>query len=80
MKLLLDENLSPALSRFLIEDGHDVVHIRDRGLASATDDVVLALTAAQGRVLISARWPSSCSASRRNEVEFLAGGSVPTCQ
>jgi len=50
MKLLLDENLSPALSRFLIEDGHDVVHVRDRGLASATDDVVRALAAAEGRV------------------------------
>jgi predicted nuclease of predicted toxin-antitoxin system len=54
MRLLLDENLSPALSRFLIEAGHDVVHVRDRGLTSATDDVVLALAAAEGRVLISA--------------------------
>ncbi len=54
MRLLLDENLSPASSRFLIEAGHDVVHVRDRGLTSATDDVVLALAAAEGRVLISA--------------------------
>jgi predicted nuclease of predicted toxin-antitoxin system len=54
MKLLLDENLSPALSRFLIEDGYDVVHVRDRGLASVTDDVVRALAAAEERVLISA--------------------------
>lgn len=54
MRLLLDENLSPTLSAFLIEAGHDVVHVRDRGLTSATDDVVLALAAAEGRVLISA--------------------------
>lgn len=54
MTLLLDENVSPALSPFLIEGGHDVVHVRDRGLGSATDDVVLALAAAEGHVLVSA--------------------------
>lgn len=54
MRLLLDENLSPAMSDFLIEAGHDVVHVRDRGLTSANDDVVLALALTEGRVLISA--------------------------
>lgn len=54
MRLLLDENLSPVLSGFLIEAGHDVVHVRDRGLTSANDDVVLELAAAEDRVLISA--------------------------
>lgn len=54
MRLLLDENLSPALCGFLIEAGHDVVHVRDLGLATAGDDVVLASAAAERRVLISA--------------------------
>lgn len=54
MRLLLDENLSPALARFLIEAGYDVVHIRDRGLTSASDEVVLALAVTEERVLISA--------------------------
>lgn len=54
MRLLLDENLSPALSPFLVEAGHDVVHVRDRGLASAADEAVLAVAASEGRVLISA--------------------------
>lgn len=43
MRLLLDENLSPAMSSFLIEAGRSVVHVRDRGLTSASDDMVLAL-------------------------------------
>ncbi|MBS4730691.1 DUF5615 family PIN-like protein [Mycobacterium sp. SM1] len=38
MRLLLDANLSPTLSPFLVEAGHDVVHVRDRGLANAADD------------------------------------------
>jgi predicted nuclease of predicted toxin-antitoxin system len=54
MRLLLDENLSPALSGFLAAAGHDVVHVRDRGLTSARDDVVLAVAASEERVLISA--------------------------
>jgi predicted nuclease of predicted toxin-antitoxin system len=54
MRLLLDENLSPAVSGFLVEAGHDVVHVRDRGLTSVRDDVVLAVAATEERVLISA--------------------------
>lgn len=54
MRLLLDENLSPAISGFLVEAGHDVVHVRERGMTSARDDAVLALAAAEDRVLISA--------------------------
>lgn len=54
MRLLLDENLSPAMAGFLIAAGHEVVHVRDRGLTSASDDVVLALAVAEERVLISA--------------------------
>lgn len=53
MRLLLDENLSPALASFLTEADHDVVHVRDRGLASATDEVVLTLAADESRVLIT---------------------------
>ena len=42
------------LCGFLIEAGHDVVHVRDRGLTGARDEVVLALAVSEGRVLISA--------------------------
>jgi predicted nuclease of predicted toxin-antitoxin system len=54
MRLLLDENLSPAVSGYLVEAGHDVVHVRDCGLTSATDEVVLAQAVVEKRVLVSA--------------------------
>lgn len=53
MRLLLDENLSPAVSGYLVEAGHDVVHVRDRGLTSAIDEVVFAQAVAD-RVLVRA--------------------------
>ncbi|HEY3088426.1 MAG TPA: DUF5615 family PIN-like protein [Jatrophihabitantaceae bacterium] len=54
MRFLLDNNLSPKLAEFLRAAGHDVVHVRDIGLGSATDIVVIDEARAQGRVLISA--------------------------
>ena len=39
-KLLLDENLSPAIALTLAQEEVDVVHVRDRGLLQATDAVV----------------------------------------
>jgi predicted nuclease of predicted toxin-antitoxin system len=41
------------VSGFLIEAGHDVIHVGDRGLTSAIDDVVLTLAVTEERVLIS---------------------------
>jgi predicted nuclease of predicted toxin-antitoxin system len=54
MRFLLDENLSPKLVDLLGRDGHDVVHVRDIGLASASDEVVIAAASADDRILISA--------------------------
>ena len=54
MRFLLDENLSPKLVELLGRDGHDVVHVRDIGLASASDEVVIAAASADDRILISA--------------------------
>ncbi len=54
MRLMLDENLSPAMSGYLTEAGHDVLHVRDRGLTSANDETVLAAAAGEDRILISA--------------------------
>jgi len=53
LKFLLDEGLSPRVLDLLRDTGHDVVHVRDVGLQSAPDPVVLAAALEQGRVLIT---------------------------
>ena len=37
VKLLIDENLSPAVAHKLRIEGLDVVHVRDRGLLAGSD-------------------------------------------
>ena len=54
MRFLLDENLSPKLVELLGRDGHDVIHVRDIGLTSACDEVVIAAASTDDRILISA--------------------------
>ena len=53
MKFLVDNPLSPRVAEFLREAGHDVVHVRDRGLQE-TDDEELFDLAAEGRTVVSA--------------------------
>lgn len=54
MRFLIDENLSPKLADLLRAGNHDVVHVRDIGLASASDQVVIEAARTDDRVLISA--------------------------
>ncbi|MGI5190079.1 DUF5615 family PIN-like protein [Promicromonospora sp. CA-289599] len=54
MRLLLDNNLSVRLVELLSTAGHEVQHVRDLGLAAATDAVVLDAAATAGQVLVSA--------------------------
>ncbi len=53
MKFLLDESLSPRVAVLLNDADHDARHVRDLGLASATDPVVLATALAEERVLLT---------------------------
>lgn len=53
MKFLVDNALSPRLAEGLRDAGHDAVHVRDLGLATATDDELFALAASQDRILLS---------------------------
>jgi predicted nuclease of predicted toxin-antitoxin system len=54
VKLLLDENLSPASAAALRADGEDVVHVRERGLLGSTDRDVLDRAFDEDRVLVTA--------------------------
>ncbi|MDQ3946860.1 MAG: DUF5615 family PIN-like protein [Actinomycetota bacterium] len=54
MKLLVDENLSERVAELLVENGHDAIHVRAIGLATADDSVLMERAAAEGRVVVSA--------------------------
>lgn len=45
MRFLVDNALSPQVAEGLQNAGHDAVHVRDIGLATADDDVLLNLAA-----------------------------------
>lgn len=54
VKLLLDENLSPWAAAILRSDGHDVVHLRERGRLGVADADVLELAFTEDRILVTA--------------------------
>lgn len=53
MRLLVDANLSPRVAELLRADGHDAVHVRERGLQRAEDPEVAGLAVTEERVLVS---------------------------
>jgi predicted nuclease of predicted toxin-antitoxin system len=53
VRFLVDNQLSPALVRFLNERGHDARHVLDLGLDEAADSAIWRRAAAEQRVLIS---------------------------
>ena len=53
MRLLIDNALSPRLVEGLRNADHDVVHVRDIGLQSATDDEIFDVAARDDRVVVS---------------------------
>jgi predicted nuclease of predicted toxin-antitoxin system len=54
MKFLVDNALSPQVADGLSTAGYDAIHVRDVGLAAATDVELLELAATEDRIIISA--------------------------
>ena len=54
MRFLIDNALSPVVAQGLRAAGHDAEHVRERGLAAATDAVISDLAAVEQRIVVSA--------------------------
>jgi len=54
VKFLVDMPLSPALARWLIDEGHNAVHATDIGMAKATDAEILSRARQEARNVITA--------------------------
>lgn len=53
MQFLLDMGAAPRTAAMLRDQGHDAVHLRELGMQQAHDEDILAMSAAQHRVLIT---------------------------
>jgi predicted nuclease of predicted toxin-antitoxin system len=54
VKFLIDNALSPGFAHGLRGAGHDAVHVRDLGMASASDEDILARADGEQRIVVSA--------------------------
>ena len=54
MRFLIDNALSQTVAIALREAGHDVVHVRERNLQTASDNDLLELARDEDRILVSA--------------------------
>jgi predicted nuclease of predicted toxin-antitoxin system len=53
LKIKLDENIGRRGIEILASAGHDVMTVRDQGLAGAADNILFDVCAGEGRVLIT---------------------------
>lgn len=53
MRFLVDNSLSPRLAEALRELAHEAIHVRDIGLAQATDEIVFEAAARERCIIIA---------------------------
>ncbi|HKY38900.1 MAG TPA: DUF5615 family PIN-like protein [Polyangiaceae bacterium] len=68
VKLLIDENLSPAVAHKLRTEGFDVVHVRDRGLLAGSDAQVFEKAYEEDRVVVTSNVDDFLQLARAAEV------------
>ena len=73
MRLLLDENVSPKIVRALSKAGHNVYHVRDRGLRGRADHVIWRRAIDESRVLVTINARDFVRLAKREE---LHGGLI----
>ena len=54
MRFLIDNALSPFVADGLRRNGHNAVHVRDYGMAAASDEDIMSRAAVEDRVVVSA--------------------------
>jgi predicted nuclease of predicted toxin-antitoxin system len=54
MRLLIDNALGVSVAEGLRQAGHDAIHVRDLGMARASDDEILRLASEERRTIVSA--------------------------
>ncbi len=67
VRLLLDENLSPAAAVALTAVGVDAYHLRDRGILGATDQELLERAYQEDRVLVTSNVDDFAKLARSRE-------------
>jgi predicted nuclease of predicted toxin-antitoxin system len=54
MRFLIDNALSPIIAKGLIDSGYDAIHVREIGMASAADSVIINYALKNKRIVVSA--------------------------
>jgi len=80
VKFLVDNQLPPALARWLAAGGHDAVHVLDRDLAMAEDRVVWLVAGEEERIVVSKDEDFFILAARPGEIGRLLWIRLGNCR
>lgn len=53
MRFLIDQPVSPIMANWLVDRGHEAVHVRDIGMARSADEQIVAHAVADDRIIVT---------------------------